>query len=323
MKDIRLSLGFWDHWKTATLEAELGFGAVKSLQILWCFAAQNKPSGVLSGMPKRAIAIASKFDGEKDAFVDLLVELRFLDFDGSEYSLHDWEEHNGFVASSEKRSEAAREAVKVRWAKEKNTAVSNTHTDSNTERIRNDTDSNTERIRNDTDSNTERSSKRNTPSPIPSPLPLPLPILKDSCPAVPESALTELVPNSEIVMSIPLNAKDKFFHVTEHDIDQWQETFPGVDVLAELRVCRQWNIDNPKNRKSWNGIRTHISSWLGRSQDKYSSRASPQRPRAMTVRDALTLQSDEIARVLNDDHRNKQQRVDIEHGQKSGLLVEH
>jgi hypothetical protein len=152
LKDIRLSLGFWDHWKTVTLEAELGFEAVKSLQILWCFAAQNKPSGVLSGMPKRAVAIASKYQGDREVFIDMLIELRFLDFDGESYSLHDWEEHNGFVATSEQRSEQARKAINSRWEKKRGIQQNNEQNQA---------------------VNTERNTERNTPSPSPSPSPSP------------------------------------------------------------------------------------------------------------------------------------------------------
>lgn len=117
MRDIRLSLGFWDHWKTVTLEAELGLQAVKALQRLWCFTAQYKPSGVLTGMPRKAVAIAAKYEGDKDKFIDTLVELRFIDFDGESFSMHDWEDHNGFAATAEQRSEVARKAATSRWEK--------------------------------------------------------------------------------------------------------------------------------------------------------------------------------------------------------------
>ena len=162
MKDIRLSLGFWDHWKTITLEAELGFEAVKSLQILWCFAAQNKSSGVLYGMPKKAIAIAARFTGDRDAFVDALVDLNFLEFDGVVYTLHDWEEHNGFAATSEQRSEAARKAANAKW--EKKRGIKNENTESNA-------DSCTSHCASHKSADAERNAERNPPSPSPSPSP--------------------------------------------------------------------------------------------------------------------------------------------------------
>ena len=36
--DIRLSVSFWDHWKTVVLKEDLGYQGVESLQRLWCFS---------------------------------------------------------------------------------------------------------------------------------------------------------------------------------------------------------------------------------------------------------------------------------------------
>lgn len=69
------------------------------------------------------------------------------------------------------------------------------------------------------------------------------------------------------ILSIPLNKKGTEFHIFDEDIREWQETFSGIDVLQELKVCRQWNIDNPKRRKTKGGIRNHISTWLGKKQN--------------------------------------------------------
>jgi|GEM_PF-4586248 len=61
--------------------------------------------------------------------------------------------------------------------------------------------------------------------------------------------------------------KNKEFHIFDEDIRQWKDTFPGVDVLGELRRARQWSVDNPKRRKTAAGIRNHLSSWMGKSQN--------------------------------------------------------
>ena len=72
---------------------------------------------------------------------------------------------------------------------------------------------------------------------------------------------------TEPLFTIPLNKKNKEFHIFDEDIRQWKDTFPGVDVLGELRRARQWSIDNPKRRKTAAGIRNHLSSWMGKSQN--------------------------------------------------------
>ena len=69
------------------------------------------------------------------------------------------------------------------------------------------------------------------------------------------------------IIVIPLIKKDGEFPVYQQDIDQWQETFPGIDAKKALRRIAQWNHDNPSRRKTMSGIRRHISIWLGRDQD--------------------------------------------------------
>ncbi len=143
------------------------------------------------------------------------------------------------------------------------------------------------------------------------------------------SGLEEPAVDNQVVLTIPLNVKGSEFPITKADIAQWQETFPAVDVLAELREVRQWNLDHPQKRKTRKGIRGHISRWLGKEQDR--GRASPpgrsaagEGIRAHGVKDALILQRDQIARALNDDERRKQQqRTGADPGQASGLLLEH
>jgi hypothetical protein len=74
------------------------------------------------------------------------------------------------------------------------------------------------------------------------------------------------------VLSIPIIKQSKNdpdeFPIYQADIDEWQDTFPAIDVLQTLKRIRQWNVDNPKRRKTKQGIRRHITSWLAREQDK-------------------------------------------------------
>lgn len=115
--DFRVSVGFHDHPKTVKLERALP-GTPMNLQRLWGHATEFKPSGVLSGMDAEDIAIAAKWMGEPELFVETLVRLRWLDrLDDGTLALHDWAEHNGFVASAPARSEKAREAAAARWKK--------------------------------------------------------------------------------------------------------------------------------------------------------------------------------------------------------------
>ena len=74
------------------------------------------------------------------------------------------------------------------------------------------------------------------------------------------------------VLVFPIIGKEKDFLVVQSDLDEWQDTFPGVDVLEEVKKCRLWNVNNPARRKTARGIRTHICAWLGKEQDNGKGR---------------------------------------------------
>lgn len=40
------------------------------------------------------------------------------------------------------------------------------------------------------------------------------------------------------------------------------DTYPDIDVCAELKKARMWNIDNPSKRKTERGICSHLNKWL-------------------------------------------------------------
>lgn len=112
-------------------------------------------------------------------------------------------------------------------------------------------------------------------------------------------------PPPDVVLEIPLAHKRKsgdpeMHPVCQTEIDDWSESYPGVDVLQELKSLRQWNISNKRKRKSRTGIRKHITSWLSKTQNDTSNRRAP--PHKATGR--LTLEErNRIAaeEFLNDD----------------------
>lgn len=80
--------------------------------------------------------------------------------------------------------------------------------------------------------------------------------------------------NSEIeeektpIITIPLTGQTKEFPITQKMVDNWQEDFPNIDVLAELHKMRAWSDANPNKRKTIKGVKRFVVSWLSRSQDK-------------------------------------------------------
>ena len=65
--------------------------------------------------------------------------------------------------------------------------------------------------------------------------------------------------------------------VTCGEVEQWQDLYPAVDVMQELREMRGWLLGNPRNRKTQAGILRFIQGWLRREQDRTPAaiRASP------------------------------------------------
>ena len=117
--DIRISVGFPDHPKTVKLDRRLGFQGIRSLLALWTWAAQNRPDGDLGGANGRStvvrrpldeedIEIAARWPGEPGLFVATLVALGWLDRTERGYLLHEWQQHNPWVAAATDRSDKAR-----------------------------------------------------------------------------------------------------------------------------------------------------------------------------------------------------------------------
>jgi hypothetical protein len=106
--DIRLSVGFFDHPKTIKLERQLGHEGVIALMRLWLWTAQNRPSGILSGMDGDDIEIAARWNGVQGAFNAAVTAVKFLDCIDGVYHIHDWQDHNAWQSGAENRSNTSR-----------------------------------------------------------------------------------------------------------------------------------------------------------------------------------------------------------------------
>jgi predicted phage replisome organizer len=74
-------------------------------------------------------------------------------------------------------------------------------------------------------------------------------------------------PNEQPVVTLLLNTGEEYpFY--QRDIDDYQNTYPAVDVMQQFREMRRWCIDYPTKRKTKRGIRKFVNSWLSREQDK-------------------------------------------------------
>lgn len=74
-------------------------------------------------------------------------------------------------------------------------------------------------------------------------------------------------PPDPAVLTFPC-IKGQQYDLKESKIREYQESFPGIDVLQQCKALRQWCIDNPAKRKTLRGMPAFFSRNLSRAQDK-------------------------------------------------------
>ena len=296
--DIRLSVDFFSHHKTKKVLRKIGPEGVICLVRLLCYVGKFRPEGRLEGMDVEGISDAVDWSGDAEELVSTLCGAGFIEqSDDGVYIIHDWEKHNPWAAGANERSLAASKAGKASAEKRAKTA-------------KNPTD-----VQREGNGRSTESNEASTPSPSPKELEYTSLRSVYSCPepsakaSEPQQAEQKAKPGNHdqpdlAILTFPLAKKGETFAVTQPDIGEWQESFPGIDVLLELRHCLQWNRDNPTRRKTKNGIRKHITAWLGKAQDR--TRGQPRAgqagpggyPAPRTVKDAITIQQDMEAKRL-------------------------
>lgn len=72
------------------------------------------------------------------------------------------------------------------------------------------------------------------------------------------------------VLAVPLN-DGTGYPIFQKDIDHWQELYPAVDILQELRNIIGWCEANTTKRKTKKGVLRFINSWLSKKQNSGGS----------------------------------------------------
>lgn len=99
------------------------------------------------------------------------------------------------------------------------------------------------------------------------------------------------------VIELILNDKS-LFQVHQDDIDLLTELYPSVDIMQELRKMKVWLYSNPTKRKTKNGIKRFINSWLSREQDRgYPTQYQDQMPDYMKKQE----KGDIVSTPVNED----------------------
>ena len=243
--DYRIKIGFFRHHKTKRLKKEGGADAILALLQIWEWAAEQRPDGDLSGLSAEDIDIVVDWDSSMP-LATLLSEAGFLDGDEGDYRLHDWAEHNPWVAESTRRSDAARLSRLARENPEAAKALRDEGRLGITEEEyralklgpNNERGANMEQPNNDRSTTVVRSSTvRSTPAPAPAPAPVPAldPEPKDKgqeqktspglSPATPSSPPPALIQPEEISC--------------QAIVDVYHEVLPELPRVRMLTAARQ------------------------------------------------------------------------------------
>lgn len=92
----------------------------------------------------------------------------------------------------------------------------------------------------------------------------------------PHGAASE--PAETALLSFPVVKKGKDpaeWPLFQSKVDEYSQSFPGVDILAECRKALQWCRDNPTKRKTFGGMAGFLTRWLSKAQDRGGSKAIP------------------------------------------------
>ncbi len=107
--------------------------------------------------------------------------------------------------------------------------------------------------------------------------------------------------DEEPFITLPLNTGEEYpFYPS--DINQYKELYPAVDIEQQLRSMKGWCMNNPSKRKTKNGIKRFVNSWLSREQDKFHP--SNERNYRPTPGDVLARAAQRYGLDTNNDSQN-------------------
>ena len=84
-----------------------------------------------------------------------------------------------------------------------------------------------------------------------------------------ESGAPTSAPSDGTPLLLPCVGKgEKIWPITGRIWREWEQAFPGVDLLQEVLKMRSWLRANPRKQKTFAGMERFAYSWLSRAQDR-------------------------------------------------------
>lgn len=84
----------------------------------------------------------------------------------------------------------------------------------------------------------------------------------------------------ETDLAIPL-ADGTDYAITLASVAEWEQAYPRIDVMGELRKARAWCVANPRQRKTRAGAGKFLNGWLSRATERSAPAPAPERKRVM------------------------------------------
>lgn len=247
------------------------YAVIGILEGLWYMTAANAPDGAIGKFSDIEIAAWLEWEGEPSELINALVESRWLDR-SPEHRLvvHDWHEHcPNYIKGNMKKHR--RGFV---------TDVSQADTDAEDEAGYRESGDLPSYVLSNVLSAVPSNVLSSAPSTVPPSQVKSSQVKPSQEPSASGSELFESEPDPDspvVHVLMPLCGGSGQFPITADMVTEYQETYPGVDVMRQLREMNLWLKANPAKRKTVKGAERFVVNWLSREQDKAAAKGIPQR----------------------------------------------
>lgn len=237
---------FLDHWRTQMLADLLDGDPLAPVYIirLWSHC-QNRRDTKFSPMPAAGLKAICRYQGDADQLEAAMVEAGFIERNGDEISVPKWADYNSQLMANWENGRRGGRPKKTHSKPIGN--PSGTHPEPKSAKPENGVTSR--------EPSREEKSREDEKG------------REEVCPT---SADANAEPAPVKVMEVPCvhaDEKQRLWPVMSDKVAQWQETYPAVDVMTELRKLLQWIRDNPRRKKTREGMPAFINNWMKREQD--------------------------------------------------------
>jgi hypothetical protein len=87
--------------------------------------------------------------------------------------------------------------------------------------------------------------------------------------------------------------------LTTGKIEQYRQTYPGIDVEKELRKAKQWLTDNPAKRKTAKGMPRFLNGWLSRTKPQgIDAQGGGHTPASSLTREATAEEAESLRKQM-------------------------